>query len=104
MLVMFAKKNVMMTQVQPLVMTLTMPSSTSSPYACQQQRTNERGKHDISACLLQGCWHEDPNQRPGFESITGSLRLLLHQTAVLGSRTDRLTGTITALHLLNHAT
>ena len=93
MLVMFAKKNVMMTQVQPLVMTLTMPLSTSSAYACQQQHTNARGKHDISACMLQACWHEEPDQRPGFESITGSLRLLLHQTAVLWSRTDRLTGT-----------
>ncbi|KAL0046815.1 hypothetical protein WJX82_010624 [Trebouxia sp. C0006] len=41
--------------------------------------------------LMQACWHEEPDQRPGFESITGSLRLLLHQTAVLWSRTDRLT-------------
>ena len=54
--------------------------------------------------MLQACWHEEPDQRPGFESITGSLRLLLHQTVALGSRTDRLTGAITALRLPNHAT
>ncbi|KAA6419315.1 MAG: PAS domain-containing tyrosine kinase [Trebouxia sp. A1-2] len=41
--------------------------------------------------LMQACWHEEPEVRPGFESITGSLRSLLHQTAALGSRTDRLT-------------
>jgi len=56
----------------------------------------QRGKHDLSACLLQACWHEKPDHRPGFESITGSLRLLFHQTAALGSRADRLTGMTTA--------
>ncbi|KAL0037083.1 hypothetical protein WJX77_012077 [Trebouxia sp. C0004] len=47
--------------------------------------------------LMQACWHEQPDHRPGFESITGSLRLLRYQTAALGLRSDRVTDLPTQL-------